>query len=59
MATTDVNELYELILGVQAEMSALKKLMFDANPELAEKHQSLTNSIRADLLRAWRENRSR
>jgi len=48
-------ELYDLVLSLQAEISALKSLMFEVNPGLAAEHQKLADEIRGTLLRARRE----
>jgi hypothetical protein len=50
-----IEELYANLIAQQAEISALKVLMFKANPALAEAHQQLTDRLRDDLLRAHRE----
>ncbi len=50
-----IEELYENLIAQQAEISALKALMFKANPALAGEHQRLTDRLRDDLLRARRD----
>ncbi len=44
----------EMIISLQAEISALKKMMFEANPGLAEQHQALTDELRRQFLEARR-----
>jgi hypothetical protein len=48
------NELYEMIFSLQAEISALKTMMYEANPLMAARHQTLTERIRKQLLSAWK-----
>ena len=55
----DEKEVYELILGLQAEISALKIMMFEANPLMAARHQTLTDDIRQQLLSAWKSKQRR
>jgi hypothetical protein len=55
--TSNERELYEVVIALQAEISALKELMFQASPELAASHQQKTNRIREQLLEAWEKKR--
>lgn len=54
MDDRQTEELYELIFSLQAEISALKQMMFEANPQMAAHHQSLTDEILGQLLAARR-----
>lgn len=49
----NTTDLWEAVLGLQAEVSAFKDLMFKANPDLAKEHQKLAESHRKIFLRAW------
>lgn len=51
-----VDELDEMLIPIQAEISALKRLMFEANPQLAAQHQALTDRLREQFLEARRRN---
>lgn len=55
--TDNERELYELAIALQAEISALKQMMFEANPNLSAVHQAKANQLRNQLLRDWEQNR--
>jgi hypothetical protein len=55
----DIETLHGLVLALQAEISALKQMMFRADPNLALEHQRLTDKIRADLLRGRADQKKR
>lgn len=54
----DIKQLYEMVASLQAEVSALRQLIFESNPALAKAHQDLTNTLRQQMLAALRENGS-
>ena len=45
-------ELYELVIALQAEISAFKELFLKPSPKLDKKYQELAKKHRAVLLRA-------
>jgi hypothetical protein len=47
-----ISEIYDTLLALQAEISALKTLMFQTNPALAAEHQRLADRYRQDFLRS-------
>jgi hypothetical protein len=53
--TSTERELYELVLLLQAEVSALKAIVFQENPELAKLHQTRTDSLAKDLQEQWQK----
>lgn len=48
-------ELMELIITLQADISALEQMMLEANPEMAAQHRALTEKFRNDFLKARRD----
>jgi hypothetical protein len=56
--TANEQELYELVISLQAEISALKEMMLRANHDLAAEHQRKTDELREILLRHFRRNHS-
>ncbi|MDR3719076.1 MAG: hypothetical protein P4K98_09755 [Bryobacteraceae bacterium] len=45
----------ELIITLQADISALEQMMLEANPEMAAQHRALTEKFRNDFLKARRD----
>jgi hypothetical protein len=48
-------ELFEMMMDLQADISALTRLMFEADPNLASEYRARADQLRKDLRRAYRE----
>ncbi|HUA85087.1 MAG TPA: hypothetical protein VMB85_14595 [Bryobacteraceae bacterium] len=54
-----VEQCDEMIISLQAEVSALKELMRRENPGLAAQHQALSDQFRQQFLQARKQNLQR
>ena len=52
-----IDEIEDCLIELQAEISALKQLMFNADPKLAAAHEALRDRILAGFRVALQENR--